>query len=167
MNCSLNTVAGLIATAIALLVAAIVISYLWVTAIPLFIAAALVASVAFYFIPAIRTALQDYAACRGPSDKCTISDLLNTLGQAAAVLSLVSFTVAAIMQIAALSFIASWVLSWLGVSMEAAVAFLVTAGQYSCAIVALILLGVLTQAWAYKKCMDQQGAGSGTGSVAV
>jgi hypothetical protein len=71
------------------------------------------------------------------------------------------------MQIAALGFIASWFLSWLGVSMEVAVAFLVKAGQYSCATVALILLGVLTQAWGYKNCMDQQGAGSGRGSVAV
>lgn len=38
MNCSLSTVAGLISAAIALLVAAIAISYFWVAAVPLFIA---------------------------------------------------------------------------------------------------------------------------------
>ena len=45
MNCSLNTIAALISTAIALLLAAIAISYFWVAAVPLFIAAGLVASV--------------------------------------------------------------------------------------------------------------------------
>lgn len=156
MECSLNKVAGLISAAIAALVAAIALSYFWITALPLFAAAALVASVAFYFIPAIKQAILDYVACRGPSDKCRISLALDNLGQAAAVLSVVSFAAAAIMQIAALAFLYSWLLSWLGVSMMVAVAFLVKAGQFSCAITVLILLGVLSNVWAYKKCMDQQ-----------
>jgi hypothetical protein len=156
MNCSLNKVAGLIAAAIAALIAAIGLSYLWITALPLFGAAALVASVAFYFIPAIKQAILDYVACRGPSDKCRISLALDNLGQAAAILSVVSFAVAATMQIAALAFLYSWFLSWLGVGMMAAVVLLVKAGQYSCAITGLILLGVLSNVWAYKKCMDEQ-----------
>ena len=41
MNCSLSTVYGLISAAIALLLAAIVISFFWVAAVPLFIAAAI------------------------------------------------------------------------------------------------------------------------------
>ena len=163
MNCSLNTVAGLITAAIAALLAAIGLAYFWITALPLFAAAALVASVAFYFIPKIKQALLDYAACRGQSDKCRISLTINTLGQAAATLSAVSFAAAAVLQVAALAFLYSWLLSWLGVGMMVAVLFLVKAGIFSCAITALLLLGVLSNAWAFKKCMDEQQAGGTTG----
>jgi hypothetical protein len=45
--------------------------------------------------------------------------------------------------------------------MQAAVAILVTSGISSCAIVILILIGVLSDAYSYKSCMDQQ-SGSGT-----
>jgi hypothetical protein len=156
MNCSLNKVGALIAAAIAALVAALALASLWVTALPLFGAAALVASVALYFIPAIKQALLDYGVCRGPSDRCRMNLTIDTLGQAAATLSAVAFAAAAVMQVAALAFLYSWVLSWLGVSTMAAVLILVTAGKYSCAITALLLLGVLSSAWAFKKCMDEQ-----------
>jgi len=165
MNCSLDSVSRLIAEAIAALLAAIALAYFWITALPLFAAAALVASVAFYFIPAIKQALLDYANCRGPSDQCRISLTIDTLGQAAATLSAVAFLVAATMQVAALAFLYSWFLSWLGVSMMVAVVYLVHAGIFSCAITALILLGVLSNAWSFKKCMDQQPGGSGPGPV--
>lgn len=167
MNCSLSTVAGLISAAIALLVAAIAISYFWVAAVPLFIAAGLVASVSFGLIPAIKNALAAYAQCRGASGKCSISLGINTLGQAAATLSLISFLAAAIMEVAALAFLYSWFLAWLGVSIQVAVAFMVTSGQFSCAITVLILLGVLSNAWSYKNCMDQQGSGSVGGSGTI
>jgi hypothetical protein len=167
MNCSLSTVAGLISAAIALLVAAIAISYFWVAAVPLFIAAGFVASVSFGLIPAIKNALNAYAQCRGESGKCSISLGINTLGQAAATLSLISFLAAAIMEVAALAFLYSWFLAWLGVSIQVAVAFMVTSGQFSCAITVLILLGVLSNAWAYKNCMDQQGSGSVGGSGTI
>lgn len=160
MNCSLSTVQGLIAAAIAALLAAIALAYFWVTALPLFAAAALVASVAFYFIPAIKKALLDYVACRGRSDKCRISLTIDTLGQAAATLSVISFALAAVMQVAALAFLYSWFLAWLGVSTMAAVLILVKAGIFACAITALLLLGVLSNAWAYKKCMDAQQEGN-------
>ena len=81
MNCSLSTVNWLISAAIAALLAAMALAFLWVAAIPLFAAAALVASVSFYFIPHIKQALLDYATCRGPG-KCTISTGVNNLGQA-------------------------------------------------------------------------------------
>jgi len=167
MNCSLSKVDGLIALAIGMLVAAIAISYYWVAAVPLFIAAALVAGVSFGTIPAIRQALVDYANCRGPSGKCSMNLGINTLGQAAATLSLISFLAAAIMEVAALAFLYSWILAALGVSLQVAVAYMVKAGQFSCAIVVLILLGVLTNAYSYKSCMDQQqsGVGSGAGGV--
>ena len=166
MNCSLSRVAYLITAAIAALVAAITVSYLWITAWPLFGAAALVGSVSFYFIPAIKRALEDYARCRGASDKCRISLAINNLGQAAAILSVVAFTAAALLQLAALAFLATLILGWIGVGMMVAVAFLVKSGQYACGAAALILLGVLSNAWAFKRCMDeQQDHGTDTGGV--
>jgi len=168
MNCSLSTVNIYISIAIAFLVGAIALSYFWVAAIPLFAAAGLVAAVSYGFIPAIKNALNAYAQCRGPG-KCTIMTGINTLGQAAGTLSVLSFAAAAVLEVAALAFLYSWLLAWLGVTIQVAVAKMVMAGQYSCAITILILLGVLIDAWAYKSCMDQQGAGtgvtSGTGGV--
>jgi hypothetical protein len=76
-------------------------------------------------------------------------------------LSLVAFVVAGAMEITALGFIFSWLLSWLGVAMQAAVLALVRTGLFSCAVVILILIGILTNAYAYKNCMDKQGGGSG------
>ncbi|HET8888197.1 MAG TPA: hypothetical protein VFQ41_04780 [Candidatus Angelobacter sp.] len=159
MNCSLSTVYLWISLGIALLILAIGISYAWVAAIPLFIAAGIVATVAYYIIPKIKSALLDYATCRGTAGKCSISLSINTLGQAASTLSVVSFTLAGLMELGALALIYSWFLAWLGVSIQAAVATLVLAGQFACAITALILLGVLTNANSFKSCMDQQGAG--------
>ena len=135
-------------------------AYLWVAALPLFAAATLVASVSFYFIPHIKQALLDYATCRGPGP-CTISEGVNTLGQAAAMLSLVAFALAGAMEVTALGFIFSWFLSWLGVAMQAAVLALVHTGLVSCAIVVLILLGVLSNVYGYKACMDKHDGGSG------
>lgn len=160
-NCSLNTVYGLIAGAIALLLLAMALAYFWVAAIPLFVAAGLVAAVSFGLIPAIKNALISYAQCRGSSDKCTISLSIDILGQAAATLSAIAFLAAAIMEVAALAFLYSWFLAWLGVSIQVAVAYLVKTGLFACAITILLLLGVLTNANSYKSCMDQQGSGSG------
>ena len=133
---------------------AIALALLWVAAIPLFAAAALVAAVSFYFIPEIKQALLDYAACRGPSDKCMISVGINTLGQAASILSAIAFLVR-VLEIAALAFISSWILAWLSVSMQTAVAYLVNSGITACVIVTGILLGVLSNAYGFK-CMDKQ-----------
>lgn len=161
MNCSLSTVVGLIFAAIALLAAAIVVANYWPTAVPLFVAAGLVAGVSFGLIPAIKNALTAYSTCRGPSEKCTIAMSINTLGQAAGIISFIAFAIAAAMQVAALAFLFSWFLAWIGVAMESAVAVLVYSGIATCGIVILLLLGVLTNVYAYKSCMDQQGAGAG------
>ncbi|MEN8136235.1 MAG: hypothetical protein ABFS18_11975 [Thermodesulfobacteriota bacterium] len=154
MNCNLNTVSGLIAAAIAFLGAAIVLAYYWPSAYPLFGAAALVGVVTFVLIPSIMNALNEYAECRGPSSVCSISHSINTLGQAASIISVVSFTVAAILQITALAFISSWFLALIGVAMEVAVAALVYSGMVACGATILILAGVLTNAFSYKSCMD-------------
>jgi hypothetical protein len=144
----------LITAAIAALLAAIVAANLWPTAYPLFAASALVASVTGYFIPKIKSALLDYQKCRGPSDKCQLSLGINNLGYAASTLSAVSFLLAGLMQVTALAFIASFFLSWLAVPIVAAVYYLVKTGTYSCAVTILILIGVTTNAWAFKHCMD-------------
>lgn len=160
MNCSLNTVVALIWLAIGSLLSAMALAYFWIAAIPLFVAAALVAGVSFYFIPHIKNALNAYAACRGPAGKCqSISIAVNALGQAAATLSLISFVLAGGMEVAALGFIFSWFLGWLGLAMQVAVLLLVKAGIASCVIVVIILIGVLTNAYSYKSCMDQQDPG--------
>ena len=158
MNCSLNSAYALIAAAIGFLIAAIAAAYFWIAAVPLFIAAGLVAAVSFGFLPAIKNALIAYAQCRGPG-KCTMSLAIDTLGQAAAILSAISFLAAAVMEVAALAFLYSWFLAWLGVTIQVAVAFMVKAGMFSCAITILLLLGVLTDANSYKSCMDQQARG--------
>jgi hypothetical protein len=149
VKCNIGNITALIIGAIATLAAAIAAAHFWLGAIPLFIAAALVAAVAFGFIPAIKNAL---LAC---PESCKVSSLINTLGQAASILSFVAFLVAGAMQIAALAFIATWFLSWLGVSMEVAVAALTYSGIATCFIVMLLLFGLLTQVLANSKCLQQ------------
>jgi hypothetical protein len=135
-------------------------AYFWVAAIPLFTAAALVAGVSLYFIPAIKTALLAYAACRGSRGKCpSLSIGVNALGQAAIILSLISFVLAGSLEIAALAFIVSWFLGWLGLLMQVSVLHFVEAGVASCVVAIIILIGVLTNAYSYKSCMDQQDPG--------
>ena len=160
MNCSLSTVNLWISLAIALLLIAIGVSYGWTAAFPLFVAAGLVAVVVYVIIPQLKSALLNYAACRGSSAKCTMSLTIDTLGQVVGSLSVVSFTVAGIMEIAALAFLYSWILSWLGVSIQVAVAALVLSGQVACAIAILILIGVLSNAYSFKSCMDSQSSGT-------
>jgi hypothetical protein len=164
MDCSgaWNNLLALIFLAIGLLAAAIAVAYFWPSAYPLFGAAALVAIVSFGLIPAIKNALNAYASCRGASDKCTISSGVNTLGQAAAVISFVAFLVAGALQIAAIAALLIWIVgAAIAAAIEAAVVPLVYSGMATCAIVILLLLGVLTNAYGYKSCMDQQGTGSG------
>jgi hypothetical protein len=84
-----------------------------------------------------------------------ISVGINTLGQAASILSAIAFLVAGVLEIAALAFISSWILAWLSVSMQTAVAYLVNSGITACVIVTGILLGVLSNAYGFK-CMDKQ-----------
>jgi hypothetical protein len=126
-----------------------------------FVAAALVATVSAYFIPEIVKALGDYADSRGPSDLCILTTLgINTLGQAAAILGTVMFATAAALEITALVFLTSLILAWIGVTLEVAVASLVSAGIAACTTVIAILLGVLANAYNYRKCMDRQESGS-------
>jgi hypothetical protein len=157
MNCSLGNVISLILLAVFCLLAAIALAYYWPTALPLFAAAALVASVSFVIIPAAKDALFAYAACRGSSTDCAISSSIVVLGQLAAAISFIAFAVAAVLQVAALAALVSWILALFGASLEGVVATLVTAGITACGVGIVLCFGVLTQAYAYKNCMDQQG----------
>jgi hypothetical protein len=164
MNCSLGSVYAYLALALVLLRAALTAALLWTAALPLFVAAGLVATVAYFLIPRIKDAQQAYAACRGPSGKCTISPSTHTLGQAAATFSVIAFAAAAALQLTALALIATWILAWLGMTVQAAVALLLHAGMYSGAITLLLLIGVMSNAALFKSCMDQQPSGATLGS---
>lgn len=166
MNCSLSSVAGWAAAALTTLTSAVVLAWLWVSAVPLFAAAALVATVSLVLIPKMKQALLDYQKCRGNSAKCSLKLGIDNLGMAAAALSAVSFAIAGAMQVAALALIFTWFFAAIGVGMSAAVLLLVKSGTFGCAIAALIIIGVLSNAWAYKKCMDEQTTtGTNTGGV--
>lgn len=156
MTCSLDTVAGLVAGAIALLAAAIGLAIYWATVLPLLGAAAIVGTVSFVFIPAIKKAVTDYATCRGPTATCSLSPVINTLGQAGNVLSLIGFTAAAALQIAAIAFYASIILAWVGIPLSAAASGFTGAGIVGCGATILILAGMLTNAYSFKSCMDRQ-----------
>ena len=156
MNCSLNSVIALISAAIAALAGAIALAIIFFNLPGLIIATILVGTVTFALIPQIKAGLQAYADCRGPSETCTMSLALNTLGQAAGIISIISFAAAIALLITALAFIVSVILSWLGLTLAAAAEILQIAGCVGCGAGILILLGVMTNALAYKACRDSQ-----------
>jgi hypothetical protein len=159
MNCSLNTVIGLIVAAMAALAAAIGMAVIFFNLPGVIVAIALVGTVTFVLIPQINSGLQAYATCRGPSKSCNLSFALtiNTLGQLAAILSIIAWVVAAILLAGALTLITSVVLAWLGVTVAAAAEILQVSGAVSCGVGILILAGVLTNALGYKSCRDAEG----------
>jgi hypothetical protein len=159
MNCSTDEAVAWIWSAIGALLAAIALAALWATAFPLFGAAALVAAVAYFFIPKIKDAIQAYIACRGPSQSCSANLSIDTLGQVAATISAISFALAGALQIAAIASFLSGILSFLGIGVSAAVIMLVHSGIVACAIGVLLLLGVLSNLYSYKSCMDKQDSG--------
>jgi hypothetical protein len=160
MNCSLNNVMWLIAAAIALLLGAIALAVFWIAAGPLYVAAVFVAIVSFFLIPAIKNALLEYAACRGPS-KCTITNGVNNLGKIGLYLSVGTFLLAAILETAALAFLYSWFLAWIGIGIQSAVITLVASGSTACAITVIILIGVISDAIGFRDCVDAETGGSG------
>lgn len=163
MNCSLTTVNSLISAAIAALLGAIALAYWWPVAYPLFAAAALVATVSFVLLPKIRSAFLDYVNCRGRSDKCSPSLVVDTAGQVAAAISAIAFALAGALQIAAIAAFAVYFLAWIGVGLEVAVVYLVRSGMFACAIGVLLLVGVLSNVLAYKSCLDKQNPNTGPG----
>jgi hypothetical protein len=76
-------------------------------------------------------------------------------------LSGISFALAGVLQVAALAFLYSVVLAWLGVATEVAVAALVSAGIIACGAVLILLTVAQGQVYAFKRCMDAQNANVG------
>jgi hypothetical protein len=165
MKCSLTAVLVLVLLAIACLLAAMgfaAYGYAPSNFYFLFIAAGFVAVVSFVLISAIKNALSAYATCRGSSEKCSIASAINNLGQLPYVISAVTFAIAGALQIAAVAALLIWIFgAAIAADIIAQAATLITAGIISCGAGIVLLVGVLTDAYGYQSCMDQQGAGSG------
>jgi|SRR6185437_6592793 len=155
MNCSLQSVIGSISLAIGMLAGAIVLAVVFdSSAIALFGAAALVLGVTAAVIPALKDAIVNYSACRGPSRTCSISTTISTLGQVTSVLSVISFVVAGALQLSVLAFLSNYITAIAGLALSTIVKGLVDSGIAACVAGIGILLGVLSQVLSYKSCMD-------------
>jgi hypothetical protein len=159
MNCSLTKPYALIAAAIAMLCGAAALGYFFLNWISLLVAVGLVSTVSFVMIPEIHSSINDYVACRGPSQRCSIAPVINNLGIAAELISIVSWTVAAALEIPAIAALASFFFAWIGVALEAVAAGLRLTGIASALAASGILVGVLSNLVAYKACRDSEGDG--------
>ena len=161
MNCSLTKTYALIVGAIAMLAAAVVLAYFFLNWIALLAAIALALTVSVAMIPAIRSSILAYVACRGPSQRCSIGSTIDVLGQAAALVSVVSWTIAVALEIPAIAALASFFLAWLGASLAGAAAALRITGIVGAAACAAVLAGVATNVAGYAACRDSEAAGGG------
>jgi hypothetical protein len=165
MQCNLAKVYVLIASAIAMLAAAIAAASIFFNVPGLIVAIALALAVSgipgtnLGIIAQIRLGLLEYDQCRGPSERCRIGPNIDLLGQAASLLSVVAWTIALVLQISALGFITSFFLSWLGVSLAAAGEALKWSGIVGAGAAAAVLIGLLTQVRNYEACRDAEGRG--------
>ena len=153
-DCSLNAVYAWIFGAIGALAAAMALAYFLLNIPALIAAIALVSAVAFYMIPQLRSALNAYATCRGPIRDCSIGQAINTLGQAAAIVSVVAYVLALGFEIAAIAAFLSWFLGWLGGILTLTALGMVIAGNWASLATIFLLLGVLTDAIVFKNCCD-------------
>lgn len=161
MECKLDTFNIYSTLAVCLMALAVALASNWPTAAPLFGAATAIALLCSIVIPKMRQALFDYVACRGPSIKCTLGTTLNKIAQITALLSGISFALAGVLQVAALALLYSFVLSWLGVAAEVAVAALVSAGIIACGAALTLLIIAQGYVYAFKRCMDDQDSNVG------
>jgi hypothetical protein len=161
LNCSLTKTYALIFGAIAMLGVAIVLAYFFLNWPALLVAIGLAATVSFVMIPQIRSSISDYATCRGPSQRCSINSTIDILGQAAALISIVSWVGAVALEIPALAALASILFAWLGVTLAGLAASLRITGIVGAGACIGVLLGVLTSVIDYKACRDSEGSGGG------
>ena len=161
MSCSLTKTYVLISIAVAMLAAAVVLALFFLNWVALLAAIALAATVSFAMIPAIRSSIRDYVTCRGPSQRCSISSAIDTLSQAAVLLSIVSWTVAVALEIPAVAALASFFLAWIGVSLAALAVPLRLNGIAGAAACAVVLIGVATNVASYAACRDSEATGGG------
>lgn len=157
--CSLDTALGIIGVAAATLGVAIGVVAGFFNIPGLIVAIALLGTVAFGLISAIRDALRAYEICRGPSARCSINTVLSVLGLAGLLFAIGCFTAALALQITALAFLTSWILAWLSIAPAAAAEALKAAGIASVALAIVMLVATAAAAVSYRACRDAETTG--------
>lgn len=165
MKCSTTKTYILISSAVTMLGTAVALAYIFLNWVGLIFAIGLAATVSFVMIPQIRHAIREYSDCRGPSQGCDVSSSINSLGQAAALVSIVSWTIAVALEIPALAALASIFFSWIGATLAAVAAGLRLTGAIGAAACAAVLVGVATNFASYVACRDSEAPGGGGGPI--
>ena len=167
VNCSLTKAYALIVSAIAMLAAAIALAVIFFNIPGLIVAIALVLAVSgipftdLGMVDQIRIALREYATCMGPSENCPIAPSIDLLGKVPMIIGIASWTMALVLQISGLGFLASWILAWVGLPLIAAGEALKIAGSLLVGAGAVMLIGLLTQVRTYEDCRKSEGQPGG------
>jgi hypothetical protein len=158
-RCSLAGAYALVIAAIVMLGTASALAAIAFTNPPLLAAAiALVLTVSFVLIPQIKSAVQSYDRCMGPSEDCRIDTSDKTLGQAGELIAVAAWTVALALQIIGLFELGSIFLAWLGLATLGTSAFLQWGGVISNSAAAVVLVGFLTNLASYESCRNHESA---------
>jgi hypothetical protein len=158
----------MIASAIALLAAAVVGALIPFNVVGLGISIASVLTVSIYLIPAMRAELRAFDTCMGPSTKCSVGPNIDLLGQVASIVSAVAFIAALALEISAIAAIATVIFAWIGLTLEAGAALLKYSGIVASGAAGLILVGLLTNVRNYEACRTAENTpptGTGTGGL--
>jgi hypothetical protein len=164
--CSLTTAYALIATAIGMLGTASALAGIFFNIPALSAAIGLVATVALVIIPKIRSELEAYERCRGPSERCRLDLNINTLGQAAMLVALGAWTIALVLQVLALTHFGTLFLAWLGALELGTSEVLKWGGVASNVAAAGVLVGLTSTVIAYQACRDSEDRPSRPGEPA-
>lgn len=168
--CSLSTFYTMLGIAIGLLAVAIVAALIPYNVPGLIVAIAAVISVSVLF-SLMRSELAKYNACMGPSARCgSINSQIDLLGQAASILSAVSFAAALALEIPAVAASTNWITGWLGTTLENLAYGLKVTGAVACGAAIAILIGLVTNVKAYEDCRSAERTpappvGTGTGGL--
>lgn len=154
--CSLSNFYTMLGIAIGLLAVAIVGAIIPYNIPGLIVAIAAVVSVSI-LIGLMRNALAAWEACMGPSAACgSVSPLINLLGQAASILSVVSFAAALAIEIPAVAALTNWFTAWLGTTLGAVAAGLKATGIAACVATIGILVGLATNVKGNEDCRTRE-----------
>ena len=168
--CSLSTFYTMLGIAIGLLVVAVIGAVIPYNVPGLIVAIAAVISVTV-LISLMRNELAAYNACMGPSARCgSVNSVIDLLGQAAAILSVVSFAAALALEIPAVAALTNWFTAALGTTLGNIAYGLKMAGVAACVATGLILAGLATNVKTYEDCRNAERApappvGTGTGGL--
>ena len=155
--CSLSKFYTMLGIAIGLLVVAIIAALIPYNVPGLIVAIAAVISVSV-LISLMRGELAAYNACMGPSMRCGVNTAIDVLGQAASVLSVVSFAAALALEIPAVAASTNWFTGWLGTTLESLAYGLKLTGVAGCVAALGVLIGLATNVKAYEDCRNAERA---------